>query len=692
MTLPVPPAPHTPLPPPPGAAWTGPSARPRPPRWLGIGLLARLTGRELRTRTAATGIGVAAGLVAGAALGGALGAGHEDAVQQAAAIALLAGGAALADTTDPRQRDDAAVLLRLGCPRLTVRIAAWAGSVVALGIPAAIAALITHVVRSSMPDADLSPPVPNMAGLALLLVAAGAATTCGTRLTERRDASSASTVWRVLRAVGSVVLILMGALFPSTSNSGTTLDFTLAVGLFFILVGLVGLAPELTASTVAVTRRLPSASWRVSAATLAPQRRGLTLTVSLVAALAALLVLQVTVGTGLGEREEKRVAALRSLGPATWAGNDRVLVVSQGMARTFAFDESTVGPSGETPEPLEGSIPPGTQVAAVQTLDAEAVAAGGALGNTSRSVDGPFGEDWGSVALATPELLAALGLDPRLAGGDRAVVLDRRVLLPDDRVRIVTANNPDAIGENGLALGRGVTRPAVALTDDAAWVGLPSVLLPQQVYDDLPASIRRPRPGDFEIEPFDRVVRYAARPTDRQIGDLYRAFPESEIHRGDERVDLAHRNRTDKTSIVWVRDPADVRELAVGLGTMAIVAVGIALASLRLAVRREEAVLEVLGARRRSRVAVSAARGASIAAAGTAAGALIAVVATRWGVHWYDTRTRFDSLVVLDPIGWSFPTSGLLALAALPVLAGLIGAVLGLLGPGRTSGPDRASH
>lgn len=680
MTVPLQRSPHGAPPPPPAPAWAGPSAWPRPPRWLGIGTIARLTVRELRDRRFATWSGVATGLLAGAALGGAFGSGS---IRQVAAIVLLAGGAALADTTDPSQRDDAALLLRLGCPRLVIRFAAWAGSIVALGIPAAIAAETTYWIRSTAPGAGYQPAVGNLTIPALLLTAAGAATTTGTRLTERRDASSASVVWRVARTVVSVLLILWGAFLPSTSDSGSTLDFALVVGLFFVAVGLVGLAPELAGAAVAVTCRLPWAPARVAAATLAPHRRGLTLTVAVVAALAALLVLQVSVGSGLGARERARVAAVRALGPATWAGSDRVLVVDQSFARSYGAGSSGTGPSGRSPTDVGSVVPTGTEVAVVRTVPVDALAAGGVLGDASGRTESLFGDPSSAVAIATPELLSALGLDPALAEGPRALVLDRRMIGPGGRVRLVAGDSPATIG--GGPAQPGVLRRASAVNTGAAWVGLPPVLLPQDVYDDLPASVRTPDVDDAAVGRRDRVVRYAERPTAEQLRDLARAFPDADVHRGEQRVDLTRRDRSDRTSIIWVREASDVRRLALGLGAMAAVALAAALLSLRLAVRREEAVLHLLGARRRTRVAVSAVRGGALAAVATAAGASIAVAGTWWGVHWYDTRTRVDAAVVLGPIGWSFPSATFLSLAAIPVLAGAIGGALGLVG--RTAPP-----
>ncbi|WP_426571745.1 hypothetical protein [Aquihabitans sp. McL0605] len=675
MTLPLPLPPPPPAPPPP--TWTGPTAWPRPPRWLGVGTITRLTARELRSRRTATRLGITVGLVAGAGLAGAFGGPDHGAVRLASALVLLTTAAALADTTDPIQRDDAVVLVRLGCPRLVIRIAAWAGSVVALGVPAAIAAAVTAAIRGSASAGQATPPtnVGNMWLPALLLTAAGAAATAGTRLPARRGTSPrASRTGAVVRTVASAGLLLLGAATPAGSDSGATLDLSLIFGAFLVIVGLVGLAPGLARAATAMTARLPWVPARVAAATLAPQRRGLTMTIALLASLAAVLVVQTTVGHGLGVREQARVAAIRALGPATAAGTDRVVVVDRAATRVFG--------TGASPEPpstrLADVVPAGSTTAEVVPLSVEMAPPGGPFGDVAQGTGGLFDDPGGSVALATPQLLHALGLDPALASGDRALVLDRRVIDDQGRVRLI-APDEDLIGSR--AAGPQALRSATVVVPGAAWTALPQVLLPAPVFKGLPARVTRPRPHGRATTPHDLVVRYPERPTDAQIEGLHDARPDAEIHRGGRQVDLAASNRSDRTSLIWVRSPSDIRELLLGLGAMALIATAVALLTLRLAVRREDAVLDVLGARRRTMALVSGARGASIAAVATLFGAVLAIAATRFDLHSYNTHSRLGTAVVLAPIPWSLPTSVVVALLAVPVLAGGLGAATALIGP-----------
>ena len=114
------------LPPPPEVVHLGPDAHgpgPTPPRAT-LRLRGRLLVRELRVRPWTTAGSALLGACLGVALASAPHGAEGNGRRAIVVVLLLTVAAALADATAPRQRTDAALLERLGCPRSLIRVVA----------------------------------------------------------------------------------------------------------------------------------------------------------------------------------------------------------------------------------------------------------------------------------------------------------------------------------------------------------------------------------------------------------------------------------------------------------------------------------------------------------------------------------------------------------------------------------------
>ena len=472
----------------------------------------------------------------------------------------------------------------------------------------------------------------------------------------------------------------MGSALPALVSTGSGLDLALPLGLVLGVAGLVVVAPVVSLAVAPLISRLPAASPRLAATSLREQRRGLTLPVALVATIVLLLVVQSVVGQALGTREQARASALRTLGPASVGGGERAVLVDQVWPAT-----AREGPAPADPADLARRAGPGAIAAPIALLQATALPPGGRLGNVSLPGDLFSTASGGAVALATPDLLAALGLDGALAQEDRALVLDDRMLADDGTVHLVGTNVSEPVGRKGT----GLHLDAIDVLPGQVWAGVPAVLLPRAAVtaidlgDGLDGQIVS-NPGAVDT---GAVVRFPARPTNAAVDAL--AGPTTEAVRGDDAIDLTAQNRTDRTGSVWVRTAGEAGDLARSLLALAVVGLAVALASLRLAVRSDDAVLVELGARRRTLAAIHAWRAAAVASGAALLGAAIGLASTAIGVWHYDHRSRIQEDVELLPLGWQVPNLVWLAIVVVPLLAAAIGGALAALGPPPSAGRTR---
>lgn len=616
-------------------------------------MVVRFAHQELRRRPAATLAGALTGALGGVGLLGSAG------PRSMARIVLVAVAATLASAVDPRQRSEGELLVRQGCPRTVLRLAAWLAATTTVAIPAATVALVAAVSRSALTERT-----DEGIGWALLAPAVGAWITAGAVLPDQPVRSSSRQAVRTgARLVSGALLVAGGATLPGSASSGFDLDLTLPVGLAAVFAGFGLLVPAAIGALARAATRLPSSAVRVGAVGAVRNRRGLAVPVTLVAAVACMLTVQSVVGEGLGRREADRVAALRALGPATVAGSGRLALVKH--------------PSASATE-IAGKVPEAA-VAEIRLMELGA--------RPGRSVYGEVGpgslalladaDATREVAVATPELLAALGLSAGLSRGTRAIVLDERYLRPDDTVLIFSFGS---VGPH-TAEDRRYSYPTFSAHPGQLTAGVPGVLLPPGA---LPAGAGaagdQDHDGEAENRITDAVVRYPTRPIDGQLRSLASASG-GQVLRGDRPIDVVSVHRTDALSTIWVRDRAGTARLLGALAVLALLAVVLAHIGLRLALRREDDLLALLGARRRTLTAVSATRHAVVGVVGTVLGGGVGLVATAAGLARYNANGRFDGPAPLGPIESTVPLPVLVGLVALPLLAAGVGGAVAAIRP-----------
>ena len=612
-----------------------------------------LARREVVRRPWALAAAICSGLAAGVALGRS--GSQPVSAARIADVLLVVAAAALAGATDPDTRRDAALVVHLGCPRTVVRLATWAAAWGPLAGSAAVVVVGTAFVDPSRAGRPVDALI-----AAVALPALGAWSTAGSRLPDRPtvsgdekvDRRGRSRAW--IRNGGGVLLLGLGAVAPIGSTTGSNLDLALPIGTFLVLAGFVLVGPGAVATAAALIGRLPLVAVAIAASSIRRNRRGLILPVATLAGVALLVLVQATLGTGLGEREAARITALERLGPATRAGSPDLVIVSSHL-----FYEPGSGDGGMEASPdlraIRGAAPE-AMVAGTDRLHLEPRSGRATLGSVRRD-EAFLREDPGTVtvAVATPELLRSLDLPASLGTGRSALVLDRRVLRPDGTVKL------DHRGASGSI--RTYRLPARAVGRTGVPVDLPAVLLPERL---IPLGLKAAA-GNLAL------VRFPFRPSDDQVRRIDGVA--ERVVRGDGRIDLARSHRTDRVNSVWIRDRDGADRLLAALGVLALGAVTIGLLGLTTAVRHEDEVLLWLGSGSRLRVAVAAIRGLLVGAIGTVLGAVVGYLGVRAGLHDYALHGRFADRDPLAPIPFDVPTSAVVALVALP----LVGATLSVL-------------
>ncbi|MGI8754903.1 MAG: hypothetical protein ACR2MB_03395 [Acidimicrobiales bacterium] len=615
-----------------------------------------LAWRELTRRRGATVAAGALGIVAGSTIVRSPEVGSAALPPAAvAAVLLFAVPAALAAGTNPAQRHEAEVLLRLGSRRYVVRLAVTLAVAGATAIPAVVAVVIAAAVGIGDADTALNALV-----AAVLCPPAGALLTSGSRLPEV-PRSRRTGIRTALRASLGVAAIALGYWTGFAMRSGNDVDVYLPLALAVVFGGLYLLAPLLIDVFGWTVHRAPGFQARLAGAEVRRVRRALTVPVALTACAACLLVVEAVLGAGLHQREEDRSAAIAAIGPgrAGRSGHELLVGCGGGPFRDACPDghDSVVGPAGLTAQARR--LAPRATVAEVRGLGFLPRSAKAVFGDVTRNSEGGSSASRSvDVALATPELLRTLRLDPAMAHGHRALVLDRRVLRADGTTRLApTTLNP-------FDEGRARAFPARLVVRDQLPALLPAVLLPRRLIS--------PRTSRLATS---LVLRFPTRPTDREVTAL-RDGLDVPVIRGDQRIDVAATNRTDDLDLIAPRSGAEVGRFTVSLGIASALAVLVAQAALSLAHRRDDEILHLLGSARPAVARVAALRGVLIGAAGTVVGAAVGFGGTLVGLAHYARYGRFSAPDPLLAIPVVVPPAVLVAIVVLPLLSAAIGAAL----------------
>lgn len=617
-----------------------------------------LAWRELTRRRGATVAAGALGIVAGSTIVRSPEVGTAALPPAAvAAVLLFAVPAALAAGTNPAQRREADILLRLGTRRYVVRLAvilAVAGATAVTALATVLLAAAVGIVDPYTTDSALT--------VAVLFPLAGALLTSGARLPVAVGCRPAR-ARTALRAISGVAAIALGYLSGLTMSSGSDVGLILPLSLAVVFGGLFLLAPLVVGLLGRAVRRAPGYEARLAGAEVRRVRRALTVPVAITACAACLLVVEAMLGVGLHQREQDRSEAIKALGPATAGLSGRQLLLGRGLTpfRDSFLDDLQGPQTGQVAAKARQLVPRAEVVASVRGLSFTTRSARPVFGNLHHfDFNDPAASGGASVAVATPELLSALGLDSALATGNRALVLDGRVLRSDGttRLAVTSVGSPDdAEAPVRSFRSRLVTRDQLA-------AAVPAVLIPEGLLGGRSSKLV----GSL-------VVRFPTRPTESEVRALQDGLNTSVV-RGDKPVDVAATNRTDDIDIIAPRTGAEVGRLTISLAIASALAVLVAQAALSLAHRRDDEILHLLGSSRRAVAQVAAVRGALIGVAGTLVGAAVGLGGTLVGLAYYADHGRFSTPDPLLAIPVVVPPAVVVAIVVLPLLSAAIGAAL----------------
>ena len=577
---------------------------------------------------------------------------------------------AAARIPDPARLRTSAVLDLVGSrPSIRRRIAmvdVGLSAVVAVGLGVPVGVLATQIDGGDGPRWQAAAVIGLLVPVVLAALVGG-----GYEVSLVRSARTASRarLSATARIIAAGILVLCGVALPGSARSWFDLDVTLVPGLFLVGMGLALIAPMLAAvagQVLARAARWPSA--HLAGALVRARRRALGPAVSLVAAGSAAVVVQSVLGAGLVARETHRRASL-SVQAGTRA--DQVIIDAVSIPRSLVAVSPTSGPPARDYEAMTleqvarvAKAAPGAIVAPVVVP----VSVPMSLGQVDVSPYLSFfkavsvdGTDVGSgrVALATPQLTNALGLERfegDLAAG-RVLVLDPSVPVRNGVVRLTSG------GTNGTGAGSAFL-PARVVGGPAIPTRVPAAIVAESALQS-----RGLRIGTQRVT-FGAVVRLSHPASEADVRAIASAVPASEVFAGDSvDVDRLERTRLDAASSVVVRSSADVRRGVLLVGLAGVVALVVGLRFAALAHRAEDDLFEVVGAPSATLRRIAAWHGAIVTIVGVGLGLSVGLIGTAWGIARYNSSGRG----ALPPIPFDVPGLLVLGLLVVPV-AGAVAA------------------
>jgi hypothetical protein len=521
---------------------------------------------------------------------------------------------------------------------------------VAVGVPALVG-LFAARVRTRVTVVDASPDSPGdrgHQGIDLLRCVIGLTFVVGAALSSRH-----------LRAFWELDLIL----WPLFALA--------ALGLLLALPPVVGWI----GSGLARARSVPLA---LAGSALRDRRRLLAPAAALGAVAAMVVSVQAVVGLGLASREQSRRERFGDGDRLTAGLSDHDVFVGR-VAPPSLFDglpfvehapSSATSPTGLPPEVADAvrAAVPGARVAAVEVLPVR----------VSGDPVQPRTQAY-AVAVGTPQLLAALGLE-RFAGdlaAGRAVVLDPGAVVDGEVV---------LRGIDVAVPGWSQHLPARVVQDRVVPQYQPSVLVPSPVGDSVRAAASSPD-GWPNVNPAALAVGRDQPFSDadvRAIATAVHGVPAQNagagmlaVARGGSRVPgVLDHNRLDDSYAIVVESPADVR-LAVGVAVaVTLVALAVALRLAALTGRSDDELLDMLGARPATLRRAAVGQALVIGLLAVPLGATIGILAARVGIDSYNSSGRFADGVELPPIPVGVPLALVLGAALVPLATALLAALL----------------
>jgi hypothetical protein len=463
-----------------------------------------------------------------------------------------------------------------------------------------------------------------------------------------------------------VLLVVSAALLSRGLRALWELDLTLGPLLGVAALGLLLALPPLVGWIGGWLARARSVPIALAGTALRARRRLLAPAAALGAVAAMFVAVQAVVGLGLAEREQQRRAQLGDAGRFTAGLSDRDVFVGEDrppwLFASLAFtaaapsDMATAVPDGVA-DAVRAAVP-GARVVDVEVLPLK-IDGDPLLPRTQ-----PF-----PVAVGTPELLAALGLD-RFAGdldAGRAVALAPGT---------VVEGHVTLRGMEGVASGWYESLPARLVQRRVVPQYQPWVLVPPSVGASVRAAAGAPD-GWPSVNPAALAVGSERSLSDDQLRAIRAAAGPLTVIRGGHRVPgVLDHDRLDSSYAIVLDTPADVR-LGVALAVVVtLVALAVALRLAALTGRSDDELLDVLGARSATLRRAAVGQALVIGLLAVPLGAAVGVLAARVGLDSYNGGGRFADGVELPPIPVGIPTALVVGAALVPLATALLAGLL----------------
>lgn len=563
------------------------------------------------------------------------------------------------------QRRNEQLLDVLGAPSLDRRRVHVAEQLV-IGLPATALGLIGGALVAFVRGDHLAIVLALLGGLVLPVVLAWLEIAQGfpARAGGPRPNRDRSQMVQIVYAGAGTMLIVVGTVVPASSTSFDQLSWSLWPGLLLVAGGLSVLTTLLLPHVARLlTRFAPFPAARLAGRFSLRTSGGTVAAVRLTAMATVWVVVLSILGASFTAREAQRRASLPVRQITVGLHDDEVIVSEPVTYFGLVGDQVRVDLPALT-EQLPGAVVADLRTPSQPFDTGEAPAA--TAGLPLLLVDTPPGAtrlSRGTVALATPDALRALGLErfaPAVNEG-QALALDPQMVNAAGQVALTSPS----IGPENEHVS--VELPAVVVSPDRAATHLPSALVAPEVF-------ARTHPG-VELDQglsLGVVVRLPHAATDREIATVRDAA--GSLLQVDAGATIDH-ERLDATRL----DAADgvlaergERQAAIySISVLVLAAALLALRFATLANRADDEALALLGARRSTRRAVEAWRATLLTVTGVAMGLATGVAASAAGLAIYNRESRFNTAVLLPPIPFRFPAE-LAMLAAVPFLAGLL--------------------
>jgi hypothetical protein len=481
--------------------------------------------------------------------------------------------------------------------------------------------------------------------------------------------------WRLLVVGG--LLVWAGYALAASSRSFWDLDLTLWPGITLVGAGLAFLLPFLITAAAGVLGRLPWLAPNLAAGLLRSRRAilGPALVLGMVVAFA--VAVQGILGAGLDEREQRRQARLDDYTfTAGLDPHDVIVGRSPGrgpfarLAWSLGQADADLGPLRLAPDAADRvrTDYPDATVTPIVYLPATAHRLDSLVPDTNGS----------SVALATPELLAATGTEAYAddISAGRAVALDPLAV----RRGQAEIELFDVHQDYAASVGS-VNVPAVVADLPSIPLELPTLLVPPDLdlgrdlgIDLRPGTeaglgpheliVHLPRPATTgDAFALDNLVTPGSEPdgSDPDLGLDVAAWTGSEVltYPRDE-------GKLDAAQSVGLRQPGEAR---VAVGLVALVALIGLFVTLRLANatrRADEEVVESLGAHGSTLRRLAVVQATVVTALATSTGFAVGIALTWQGIARYNGEADLPPIpLIIPPVLW-------IGAVAVPALAGAI--------------------